>query len=541
MKHVAFLFALVCVVSACAPAPVPTQTLVTPTATSSRVTPPPTSAPTPTATTIATETFAPTATVVATKALVVLVPTPVVYDHNPNALVIEADLPPDLTIAPRDMHVPLWRLYGDGTVVFAGERAPYSTGLDAVPHVGHLSEVEVQNLLAYLRDVGFDDLKPFYQLLLATDAAAARITVFSTKAKSVQVLPPDAPGAPQAFTDAFNRIIQTIPSDASSFVPTDGYLLATPAGSTSELNAAANEWANVNVRLADATDGISVSGNVYSSIAALVARNLPSILYREGSRFYSVRFAPNLPRTPHLTRWIDAILNAPREFDGRTFDLVGYYRGANVLGEASGSPPVTRSDWVIADDGGAIYVTGAAPQGLDPSSRADAWSVVHVTAKVTYVRLGTSYLEARRVEILSRSAPPPTPTIALTPSATITATRTVSPTMISTPTSIPIADADSAIAAIKVRYPEVSKIQKTSPGMIGGSTNITTLVRADGWDLVFWEGSGDCPAGCINNHYYYFSAKKDGGVTKVGEYVRLFNSDQNAFDATGVPMWGVPK
>jgi len=59
--------------------------------------------------------------------------------------------------------------------------------------------------------------------------------------------------------------------------------------------------------------------------------------------------------------------------------------------------------------------------------------------------------------------------------------------------------------------------------------------------LVFWEGWGDCEAGCINNRYSYFSAKKDGSITKVGEYVRSYNEDKNAFETTGAPMWGVPK
>jgi hypothetical protein len=196
---------------------------------------------------------------------------------------------------------------------------------------------------------------------------------------------------------------------------------------------------------------------------------------------------------------------------------------------------------VIADDAGAIYVTGVLPTGLDPSSRADAWSVVHVTARVVYVRLGVSHLEARRVEIISRSAPTPTPTVVLAPSATITATRTGSPTMTSTPAFAPIADVDSAIAAVKARFPEVAKIQKVKAGVIGGSTNIIPFERSDGWDLAFWQGSGDCPSGCINNHYYYFSVKKDGRVTKVGEYTRIFNDDDNSFDTTGAPMWGVPK
>jgi hypothetical protein len=110
-----------------------------------------------------------------------------------------------------------------------------------------------------------------------------------------------------------------------------------------------------------------------------------------------------------------------------------------------------------------------------------------------------------------------------------------------TPAAAPFANADDAIAVIKARYPGVAKIQKTGAGVIGASTNITTIQRADGWGFVFWEGSGDCPAGCIDNHYYYFSAKKNGSIAQVGEYTRTFNADQNAFDTTGAPMWGIPK
>ncbi|HEX7594257.1 MAG TPA: hypothetical protein VF429_08815 [Anaerolineae bacterium] len=104
-----------------------------------------------------------------------------------------------------------------------------------------------------------------------------------------------------------------------------------------------------------------------------------------------------------------------------------------------------------------------------------------------------------------------------------------------------ISNADSAIAAVKARFPAVTQIEKTPKGTIGASTNITALDRADGWDLVFWEGWGDCPAGCINNRYYYFSVKQDGSVAQVGEYARVFNADKNSFDLTGAPMWSVPK
>jgi hypothetical protein len=155
-----------------------------------------------------------------------------------------------------------------------------------------------------------------------------------------------------------------------------------------------------------------------------------------------------VPRAVHLTDWVGIILDAPREFDGRVFDLVGYFRGWNVFGEASGSPPVTRSDWVIADGTGAMYVTGAAPQGLASSSRADAWSVVRLTARVVYVRLGTSYLEARRVQVLSSSAPP-TPTITATLTATIAAAKSETPSstvaVTPAPTTVPARTATATV------------------------------------------------------------------------------------------------
>jgi hypothetical protein len=452
--------------------------------------------------------------------------TPIAYERDPSAVLIEADISGGFAPVPRDAHVPTFRLYADGFVVFAGERAPLSTGLDAVVRVGYLSDAQIQSLLAYLSQGGFFALNSFYQPRpIPTDSPTARISVYLNQAKTVRVYAPNAPGTPQIFSDAFKRIAQTIPSDAQMFVPTDGYLLATYAGSVNDFGASASlaEWSSAGVRLADAAEGVPVAGSLYSTIVALVERSFPNSLYREGDRVYHVRFAPNLPRAVHLTDWVGVILDAPREFDGRVFDIVGYYRGANLLGEARGNPLATRSAWAIADASGAMYVTGAAPQGLNPSSRADAWTVVRLRAKVVYVRLGTSYLEASNASILSSSAKG---TFGVLPTATRLA---------------PIASTDAAIAAAKARFPEAAKIKPTGAGVIGAASDIIVIVRADGWDLAFWEGWDDCQSVCINTRYYYFSVKKDGRVSKVGEYSRIYNSATNSFDTTGSPMWSVPK
>lgn len=423
----------------------------------------------------------------------------------------------------RDAHVPTFCLYADGLVILAGNRPTFPTGLDATVRTGKLSDSDIQNLLGYLTQVGFFDLKDYYESRpKPTDAPTAFISVYLNKAKVVRVYDPKNESTPKTFTDALARITQMIPTDTQTFIPTDGYLESTDAGASNSLTTKNTivDWSNVNVRLADVIDGVTISGKTFDQVVALTANKPANTLYREGDHVYRIRFAPNLPRATHLTDWVGTILNAPREFDGRVFDIVGYFRGWNLLGEASGSAPVTRNDWVIADDSGAIYVTGTPPRGLDPSSRDNIWNVVHLTAKVVYIRLGTSYLEVRRVENLTQNTTP-TPT----PSST----------------SASIANANAAIALVKARFSEVSKIQKTGGGIIGASSDIQVLERADGWDLAFWEGSGDCPSGCINNHYYYFSVKKDGTITKIGEYARNYNASTNSFDTSGAPMWGYPK
>ncbi len=502
---------------ACAPIPIPTTTITTPivvAASPAIATPLPTYTETPVQTGTATETSTPAPTSSPTPML-----TPIAYDRNPRALLIEADVAGGLAPMPRDAHVPKFRLYADGWVIFAGDRAPLSTGLDAVVRVGHLSDAEIQDLYAFLNQVGFFDLKDYYEPRpKPTDMPTGQISVYLTKVKTVRVYAPGFQGTPQVFSDALALITQTIPTDAQSFVPTDGYLQSIDAGTVGSFSPQYNfvDWTGIGVRLADAIDGVTVTGNTYAQIIALRASNPTAILYREGDRVYRIRFTPNLPRAAHLTDWVGAIAGAPREFDGRVFDIVGYFRGWNLYGEARGNPPVTRNDWVIADEGGAIYVTGAIPQGLDPSSRADAWNVVRLRAVVVYVRNGTSYLEVRRVDNL-------------TPKATATSAPA------------PIANADAAIAAVKAKFTEVSKIQKMGAATIGASSDIKVFERTDGWDIAFWEGWGDCPAGCINNRYHYFTVKKDGRVTKVGEYARIFNGDKNSLDTTGTPRWGVPK
>ena len=57
-----------------------------------------------------------------------------------------------------------------------------------------------------------------------------------------------------------------------------------------------------------------------------------------------------------LSSIIAEILENPKSYINQKIEIVGYYRGWNQFNEASSGPPITRSDWVVADLSGALYV-----------------------------------------------------------------------------------------------------------------------------------------------------------------------------------------
>src|SRR2546430_544209 len=119
-------------------------------------------------------------------------------------------------------------------------------------------------------------------------------------------------------------------------------------------------------------------------------------------------------------------------------------------------------------------------------------------------------------------------------------TPSAKPTNVSTPAP-KIEQAEQAITLAQQKFPELSAIKSAPANAIGAASNIWTISQPDGWNLVFWQGDGDCPAGCINNHYWYVSVSSGGDTTLVGEYVRAFDSAANTMQTRGQPLWGIPK
>jgi hypothetical protein len=102
-----------------------------------------------------------------------------------------------------------------------------------------------------------------------------------------------------------------------------------------------------------------------------------------------------------LSDVIQQILANPGDFEGHDVVIIGYFRGWDLLGEASGTVPVTRSDWVIKDKNGAMYVTGGGGElNLSPGSKEDTNTVIRLTGVIRLTKTNQPYVEAAKVELV---------------------------------------------------------------------------------------------------------------------------------------------
>jgi len=95
---------------------------------------------------------------------------------------------------------------------------------------------------------------------------------------------------------------------------------------------------------------------------------------------------------------IGDIRGAPTAYEGKVVTIEGKYQGWKG---GFGSPPVTRSDWLLQDATGWLYVTGK-PAGLDPLS--DVGRPIKVTGLVKITKGGEPYLSAQEIVIKAGKA-----------------------------------------------------------------------------------------------------------------------------------------
>ena len=109
-----------------------------------------------------------------------------------------------------------------------------------------------------------------------------------------------------------------------------------------------------------------------------------------------------ISKLPEPTQIVGSIIAEPFAFEGKNITIIGYYHGWDLLHEADMGPPVTRSDWVIKDSTGAIYVSANSeakvPDGLSPDSLQDTTVILKVMGIVRVTEDRQAYIEAKTIE-----------------------------------------------------------------------------------------------------------------------------------------------
>ena len=86
------------------------------------------------------------------------------------------------------------------------------------------------------------------------------------------------------------------------------------------------------------------------------------------------------------------LLANPAPYLDKPLQLQGRFAGWN--GSCPGSPPVSRSDWMLEQDGACLYVNGPLPTGVQPANPSPALLLLQGTLKQT--RDGRLFLELAR-------------------------------------------------------------------------------------------------------------------------------------------------
>lgn len=226
------------------------------------------------------------------------------YDHSAGVLIIEADTYGGLMPPPTAKHVAELSIYGDGLVVVGREEEGLSVGTDRVVITGHLSEEELKRLLSSIAEGGFFQLEDRYLPSPAAPDMPWRHVIVNLldTSKTVSIYPFDFAGAPQAFWDVYNQVVELYPSDAAVFTPTSGTLTATDLGPIDDLPAGQGSqvapWDTplVGITLPEATDGAYLQNQQYEVVEEFLLRYPPGQLFgsQEGQA-YRVLLEADLP------------------------------------------------------------------------------------------------------------------------------------------------------------------------------------------------------------------------------------------------------
>lgn len=102
----------------------------------------------------------------------------------------------------------------------------------------------------------------------------------------------------------------------------------------------------------------------------------------------------------NLFTQIAQLIKSPDQYAGKFVSVSGHYSGWK---NAPGSPPVSRSDWVLCDEEkNAIYCTGVIPQDAETGAPETYWKMITVLAQVKVIN-GKPYLQVAEIKAMAVS------------------------------------------------------------------------------------------------------------------------------------------
>ena len=131
---------------------------------------------------------------------------------------------------------------------------------------------------------------------------------------------------------------------------------------------------------------LSLAGLVF-----LVFASTGGCTHNEGSGTSSVKGAETMEAQRVINPSVAIINENPSVYNGMQLSLSGIFKGWK--GQCKGSPPVTRSDWMLQDETACIYVSGPLPVGLQARFPRD--EPVTVSGFVRLSGSGKAYIEAK--------------------------------------------------------------------------------------------------------------------------------------------------
>ena len=112
----------------------------------------------------------------------------------------------------------------------------------------------------------------------------------------------------------------------------------------------------------------------------------------------------------------------------------------------------------------------------------------------------------------------PSASVATAPAATVPTTSAPATSPPAAEVVPPIETPAEAVAAVVAADPSFRGIRARDPMLIGQSAWVETRPTSTGYEITFFRGSGDCPAGCIERTYVRFSVSRAGSVEKRCEW-----------------------